>query len=65
MAALQAPNLMANLIGGRLIILRVAQTIINHPLLALKAGNSTERNNLVNAMNPYFANTTSELAHGR
>jgi protein transport protein SEC24 len=65
MAALQAANLMANPIGGRLILFQVAQTIIKHPLLAPKAGNSADRTDLVNATNPYFANTASELAHSQ
>ena len=64
-AALQAANLMASPIGGRLVFFQVAQTIVKHPLLAAKAGNSADRTDLVNATNPYFANTAMELAHAQ
>jgi protein transport protein SEC24 len=62
-AALQAANLLAGSLGGRLILFQVAQTIVKHPLLAPKAGNTADRTDLVNPSNPYFANTASELAH--
>lgn len=62
-AAIQAANLLASPIGGRLIFFQVAQTIIKHPLLAPKAANQPDRVDLVNATNPYFANTAAELAH--
>ena len=56
-AALQAANLLASPIGGRLIFFQVSQTIIKHPLLAPKVGNSADRVDLVNPTNPYFMNT--------
>lgn len=62
-AALQAGSLLANPIGGKLIFFQVAQTIIKHPLLAPKTANTVDRLDLVNASNPYFINTGSELAH--
>ena len=64
-AALQAANMMAQPIGGRLVLFQVAQTIVKHPLLAPKAGNTGDRTDLVNASNPYFANTAMELAHSQ
>jgi hypothetical protein len=56
--------MIANPIGGRLFFFQISQTIIKHPMLAPKTlPNTTERMDLVNSTNPYFANTGSELAH--
>jgi protein transport protein SEC24 len=55
--------LLANPIGGRLVFFQVSQTLIKHPLLQPKAATTTDRLDLVNASNPYFANTASEIAH--
>lgn len=63
MAAIQAANLLAHPIGGKLIFFQVAQTIIKHPLLQPKQATTTDRLDLMNSTNPYFANTASELAH--
>lgn len=55
--------MLANPIGGRLIFFQVAQTIVKHPLLQPKQAQSADRLDLMNATNPYFANTAAELAH--
>eukprot|EP00347_Sterkiella_histriomuscorum_P022014 403331985 len=63
-AALQAANMVASAIGGKLIFFQLAQTIIKHPMLAPKTlPNTAERLDLVNSTNPYFSNTGSELGH--
>jgi protein transport protein SEC24 len=36
---------------------------VKHPLLQPKQANTADRLDLMNATNPYFANTASELAH--